>query len=186
MRKHLIALFAVLLLAGAAAAAEVHEPALAPGACPLCAPIEVFFSPNGGITSVIVREIGNAKFSIHVQAYGFTSAPIAGALAAASARGVQVHIILDRSNMTNRYSAADYFRNHGITPLIDSMHAIAHNKIMIFDGQTVLTGSFNFTQAAEHSNAENIVILRDKGIAAKYLANWTMHAGHSVPYAGRE
>ena len=37
-----------------------------------------------------------------------------------------------------------------------------HNKIMLIDGDTIITGSFNFTKAAEESNAENLLVLRDK------------------------
>ncbi len=68
---------------------------------------------------------------------------------------------------------------------IDTKHAIAQNKIMVIDGQTVITGSFNFTTAAEEHNAENLLVIRDKDLAAKYAANWKVHADHSDPYAGR-
>src|SRR5208337_1708583 len=60
----------------------------------------------------------------------------------------------------------------GIGVRIDAKHAIAHNKIMVIDGQTVITGSFNFTKAAEEANAENLLVIRDGGIAVKYSANW--------------
>jgi phosphatidylserine/phosphatidylglycerophosphate/cardiolipin synthase-like enzyme len=49
---------------------------------------------------------------------------------------------------------------------------IAHNKVMIFDGQTVETGSFNFTDAAQYHNAENMLIIHNQALAQKYLANW--------------
>jgi phosphatidylserine/phosphatidylglycerophosphate/cardiolipin synthase-like enzyme len=59
---------------------------------------------------------------------------------------------------------------------------IAHNKVMILDGQTVITGSFNFTKSAEESNAENLLVIRDAAIAGQYAANWHAHAQHSEPY----
>jgi len=68
---------------------------------------------------------------------------------------------------------------------MDAKHAIAHNKIMIIDSATVITGSFNFTKAAQQSNAENLLVLRDAAAAAKYEANWNIHVRHSEPYAGR-
>ena len=61
----------------------------------------------------------------------------------------------------------------------DFMHAIAHNKIIIIDGATVLTGSFNFTDAAEKNNAENLLILHSKKLASRYLENWELHLKHS-------
>jgi len=69
--------------------------------------------------------------------------------------------------------------------LIDGVHAIAHNKVMIIDGQTVITGSFNFTTAAERQNAENLLVVRDHALAARYAENWRAHAEHSTPYVGR-
>ncbi len=54
---------------------------------------------------------------------------------------------------------------------IDAKHAIAHNKVMVIDGQTVVTGSFNFTKAAQERNAENLLIVRDAGLAKQYADN---------------
>lgn len=58
-------------------------------------------------------------------------------------------------------------------------HAIAHNKVMVLDGKTVITGSFNFTKAAEEKSAENVLIVRDKVLARLYRENWEAHRGHS-------
>jgi phosphatidylserine/phosphatidylglycerophosphate/cardiolipin synthase-like enzyme len=145
-------------------------------------PAEVYFSPNGGCTAAVVREIGAARETILVQAYSFTSAPIAQALAQAKERGVQVEVILDKSNRSGRYSGADYLLHHGIPTRIDSAHAIAHNKVMILDSAVVITGSFNFTTAAEKHNAENLLVLHDPTLAAEYLRNWKLHALHSPLY----
>jgi hypothetical protein len=68
-------------------------------------------------------------------------------------------------------------------PLIDDKHAIAHNKVMVIDGRTVLTGSFNFTKAAEEKNAENLLVIEDAALAKRYADNWADHAGHSRAYA---
>jgi phosphatidylserine/phosphatidylglycerophosphate/cardiolipin synthase-like enzyme len=131
----------------------------------------VCFSPNGGCTHAIVDQIDNAKSEILIQAYSFTSAPIAKALVNAHKRGVHVEIILDKSNRSNKYSAGDLTAHMGVTTYIDSQHAIAHNKIMIIDKKTVITGSFNFTKAAEEKNAENLLIIKDKKLAEIYIDN---------------
>ncbi len=149
-------------------------------------PIVVRFSPRGGCTEAIVREIDAARSSILIQAYSFTSVPIAKAVVGAYKRGVHVEVILDRSQKTEKYSEADFLRDAGIPVLIDSQHAIAHNKVMIIDGQVVITGSFNFTKQAEQSNAENLLVIRDKILADQYAANWKLHADHSQEYMGRE
>lgn len=140
---------------------------------------QVYFSPYGGATQAIVRELRGAHKSILVQAYSFTSAPIAKALVDAFRRGVDVQVILDQSQVTARYSSADFLAYAGIPVRIDSEHTIAHNKVMVIDGETVITGSFNFTKAAEEKNAENLLILRDKSLASRYSENWERHARHS-------
>jgi phosphatidylserine/phosphatidylglycerophosphate/cardiolipin synthase-like enzyme len=149
-------------------------------------PIELYFSPHGGCTEAVVREIEAAKQTILVQAYSFTSAPIAKALVEAHRRGVQVEVILDDSQESEKYSSADFLLHEGVPTKIDAKHAIAHNKVMILDGCVVITGSFNFTAAAEKSNAENLLVIRDAGVAARYAANYRDHETHSEVYAGRQ
>jgi phosphatidylserine/phosphatidylglycerophosphate/cardiolipin synthase-like enzyme len=73
----------------------------------------------------------------------------------------------------------------GIPTYIDAEHAIAHNKIMVIDKETVITGSFNFTKAAEEHNAENLLILNSKELAKMYIENWNKHKKHSEEYRGR-
>jgi len=108
--------------------------------------IQVFFSPKGGCTEAVVENVGKAKLTILVQAYSFTSAPIAKALVDAAKRGVKVQVILDKSQRTEKYSDADFLLHEGVPTFIDAKHAIAHNKIIIIDSHTILTGSFNFTK----------------------------------------
>jgi phosphatidylserine/phosphatidylglycerophosphate/cardiolipin synthase-like enzyme len=138
------------------------------------------FSPNGGCTTHVVEELGKAQQSVYVQAYSFTSVPIAQALMAAHQRGVHVEVILDKSDRTGKGSVLPMLVGHGITTYIDDKHAIAHNKIMIIDKKTVFTGSFNFTNAAEHSNAENSIELTNAKIAETYQQNWDHHKEHST------
>jgi phosphatidylserine/phosphatidylglycerophosphate/cardiolipin synthase-like enzyme len=114
--------------------------------------VSVCFTPGGNCTDAIVNALGDAKHTILVQAYSFTSAPIDNALLDAHKLGVQVQVALDKDNRTDRYSAADFLANQGVPTKIDAEHAIAHNKIII-DGETIITGSFNFTKAAQDKNA---------------------------------
>ncbi|MGO8697674.1 MAG: phospholipase D family protein [Limisphaerales bacterium] len=120
--------------------------------------IEVYFSPKGGCTEAVVNALNHAAKTVLVQAYSFTSAPIAKALVDAHRRGVKVEVILDKSQRTERYSSADFVAHAGIPTYIDAVHAIAHNKIMVIDGYEVLTGSFNFTKAAEEHMSVSTVL----------------------------
>lgn len=174
MRPIFLAIFSVLYLTTLSAVAE---------GIPFTGATEVFFSPKGGATEAITREIGKARQEVLVQAYSFTSTPIAKALLDAHKRGVKVVAILDRSQKTAKYSGATFLANAGIPVLIDSQHAIAHNKIIILDRQTLITGSFNFTAAAEKKNAENLLVIKgNPALIEKYLKNFEEHKGHSEPY----
>jgi len=147
---------------------------------------EVYFSPNGGCTDAIVRELDKAQSTVLVQPYSFTSYRIAKALLDAHKRGIKVEVILDKSQKTDQYSSADFLANSGMSVKIDSEHAIAHNKVMIIDEQTVITGSFNFTKAADENNAENLLVIHDKRLAERYTENWQEHSGHSEVYTGNK
>jgi len=144
-------------------------------------PIRAYFSPNGGCTDAIVAEIGAAKSTLEVQAYSFTSAPIAKAVVDAHTRGVKVRVILDKSQDTEKYSSLTFLRNASVPTWVDRKHAIAHNKIMIIDNKTLLTGSFNFTKAAEEKNAENLLVINDQPeLIVAYEKNFEAHLQHSV------
>ena len=144
----------------------------------------IFFSSHGGCTESVVDTLGKAKSTVPVQAYSFTSAPIAKALVEAHRLGVNVQVVLDRSQRTEKYSSATFVYNSGLPCFIDAQHAIAHNKVMVIDARTVITGSFNFTKAAEESNAENLLVIQDAEMAARYAQNSNAHRQHSEAYTG--
>ena len=139
------------------------------------------FTPGEKCTDLIVKQIAEAKKSIYVQAYGFTSQPIIEAVGNAKVRGLEVKIILDKVNETEKQgNGAKYLRSKNIDVLIDNKVAIAHNKVMVIDNKNIITGSFNFTKSAQDRNAENVlIILDDQTIAKKYIANWEKRAAVS-------
>lgn len=148
--------------------------------------IAVYFSPHGGCTEAIVEQLNAATKSIHIQAYSFTSAPIGRAILKARERGVAVTAVLDKSHRTEKYSAATLLSNGGAAVLIDDKHAIAHNKVILIDGKVIITGSFNFSKAAEESNAENLLIIRDKAeLYEAYEKNFQAHREHAQKYEPR-
>ena len=140
--------------------------------------IRVCFTPEQNCTSRIIRTINQAKEQILVQAYSFTSKPIAKALIRAKKRGVQVKVILDKSQCKARNSSLRLFVKNNIPVWIDSSPAIAHNKILIVDNR-IYTGSFNFTNAAQHKNTENLILIEDNEILKRYIQNWNKRFRYS-------
>lgn len=148
--------------------------------------IEVAFSPKAGSTELVVKAISSARQSILVAAYSFTSKPIAQALVEAHKRGIDVKVVVDKSQKSERYTSATFLANMGIPVRVDSMHAIQHNKFMVIDGIHVQNGSFNYTAAAEGRNAENVLVIwSNPKLATIYMANWDEHWNHSEPYAAK-
>jgi phosphatidylserine/phosphatidylglycerophosphate/cardiolipin synthase-like enzyme len=140
----------------------------------------VHFSPKGGCTDAVVAELNKARREVFVLAYSFTSRPIAQALVGAKDRGVKVEVILDHSNEKEAHTELLFLLQGGLAVVIDPHHPIAHNKIMLIDGHVVITGSFNFTNQAEHENAENLLILRgQRELARQYRADFEVHKAHS-------
>ena len=167
-----LAAFAVacLLNAAPARAAFFHKDTSNLGA----ATVEVDFSPDMGTTDLVVKAIGEARRTVRVAAYSFTSKPIAQALLDAHKRGVDVRVVVDKSQANARYTSATFLANVGIPTRVDYKYAIMHNKFMVIDDESVETGSFNFTAAAEHKNAENVIVLRhDPAVAQQYADEWT-------------
>jgi phosphatidylserine/phosphatidylglycerophosphate/cardiolipin synthase-like enzyme len=52
---------------------------------------------------------------------------------------------------------------------------------MIIDRETLITGSFNFTntKAAEEKNVENLLIIKSRELAGVYIGNWKRHRERS-------
>ena len=115
------------------------------------------FSPRQKATQLVIKVIDESKIYIHVAAYSFTSQPIAEALVAAHNRGVDVKIVIDKSQRHGRI--IHYFMDQHIPTRINNHYAIMHNKFMVADDDVLELGSFNYTKAAEEKNAENVLVI---------------------------
>lgn len=130
----------------------------------------ICFTPGQNCTKKIIDQIDSAKQEILVQSYSFTSEPIADALMRAHKRKVKIICLFDKSY--EKQILILKMKNEGIEVKIDQVSGIAHNKVMIIDEYLVLTGSFNFTKAAQHRNVENSLHIKSEEIAKKYKENF--------------
>ncbi|OON34710.1 phospholipase D family protein [Izhakiella australiensis] len=135
--------------------------------CPLAglsAPgVSVGFSPEGTAQTLVLNTLDAATQEIRLAGYSFTAPDIVQALVRAQARGVDVKVVLDdRGNRSKTSRAAmNLLVSHGIPVRTNGQYAILHDKIIITDGRTVETGSFNYTRSAEKRNSENALVIRD-------------------------
>ena len=140
--------------------------------------IGVFFKPDDCRREVI-RRINHARSRIQVQAYSFTSDEIADARRSTPRRKIKVEVIIDSEKGTSKKSELDTLRKKGIDTWVDSKHEKAHSKIIIIDGETLITGSFNFTDQKEDT-ADNLLVINNKPkLVASYLRNFEEHKQHS-------
>ena len=130
-----------------------------------------------------VAAINAARSSLLVQAYNFTEPRIVAAIIAAHRRGVAVAVIVDKITARQRGEGVDAVAVAGIPTFVDRRPRIAHNKVMVIDGVTVLTGSFNWSVSAERFNAENLIALKSPALAAFYAENFARRRAASVAYA---
>ena len=154
--------------------------------------IEYAFTPGDDAAGLIVRAIDGARFQILVQAFSFTHAGIAGALIRAERRGVDVKVIADAQQIDLiDHNVIPHLSEAGIPVFTDAEHAAAHNKVMVIDADAkapvLITGSFNFTHAAQFRNAENLLVFRgNHELTRAYLDNWMRHLKHSARFGGSD
>ncbi len=150
--------------------------------------VQVAFTPGDDAASMAIEAIRKARRQILVQAYSFTHRDIAQALVDAKRHGIDVEILADPlQDEHGTTSLVGWLAEQGVPVWLDGEHAAAHNKVMVIDSATpnatVLTGSFNWTHAAQSRNAENLLLLRGQpALAEAYAANWRRHRIHSLAY----
>lgn len=150
--------------------------------------VQVAFTPGDNGAALIVQAIENARKQVLVQAYSFTSRSIAQALIEARRRGLDVQLVADpKQAHSSEHSLVAYVAAAGVPTFFDEAHDSAHNKVMVIDAEAtnpvVITGSFNFSQAAQRKNAENLLLFRDNPqLTAAYLRNWRKHREHATPF----
>ena len=150
--------------------------------------IEYAFTPGDDASALIVRAIDGARFQVLVQAFSFTHVEIAGALIRGIRRGLDVQVIADAGQIDLiAHNVIPQLIEAGVPVFTDVEHAAAHNKVMVIDAgaktPVLITGSFNFTHAAQFRNAENLLVFRgNHELTRAYLENWMRHLKHSIRF----
>ncbi|HTJ97510.1 MAG TPA: phospholipase D family protein [Rhodocyclaceae bacterium] len=155
---------------------------------PATGSVEVVFSPWDDVEGKLIATLGEAKQTIHVQAYLLTSRSITKALLDAHQRGVKVRLLADAEMVKNGDNTQiPKLAEAGIPVWLETRYVNAHNKTILIDAEgqhpIVITGSYNYTWSAQARNAENLIVLRDNSaLAAQYLHNWQRHQRDAQAY----
>lgn len=146
------------------------------------ADVTVFFSPDGGVAAQVKARIDAATSEILVAAYSISEPRITAALIAAHRRGVDVQVIVDKTQCSPYYSSSPYLLKNGVTLYTDKLHQLMHSKVMVIDQSITLTGSANYTVSGDHKNMENLVVIIDQTVAQTFRTNWLQHKAHAEAY----
>ena len=181
-------LLGILALVASVAASVASGEVPAGGHYTATGTIDVAFTPGDRVDRLIIGEIDQSKHEVTVLAYSFTDRTIARALIRARQRGVRVQVVADReqARALPQNVLADLVAG-GVSVWLDGNFQAAHNKVIVIDPDTpratTITGSYNFTYAAQRGNAENVIVLRDNpSVARSYRENWSRLKSGATPW----
>lgn len=143
-------------------------------------PLAIYFAPEDEVVPAMIAAINTAQESIRFMAFSFTLDDVAQAILARAVAGVDVTGIFETTGSETRFSELTPMFCAGLEVRQDGNPYILHHKVIIIDGRTVVTGSFNFSASATDSNDENLVIIQDPALAAQYLAEFDRRWAEAV------
>ena len=121
---------------------------------------------QGGLDELIAADIRQATQQVDMAAFDLDSVPLIDALIDARQRGLAVRVVVDDEH--NPASTTNRLRRNGMSVVEDQRSALQHNKFIVLDGQTVWTGSTNFTTNGVYCNNNNLVRINAPELAANY------------------
>jgi phosphatidylserine/phosphatidylglycerophosphate/cardiolipin synthase-like enzyme len=82
-------------------------------------------------------------------------------------------VLLEADQIRSTGNDYAWLKENGVNIRSDGNPYNMHHKVILIDGEVVITGSYNFTRSAEERNDENLIIVKDQILAAKYLVEFT-------------
>ncbi len=131
--------------------------------------------------SLVVRWIDRANSSVHVLIYSFTLDAIRNSLIAAKNRGVDVKVVVERSNANEKGAEYQHLKNVGVDIRLDTNSGLMHDKVAVIDGHIILTGSYNWSAAATTSNNENLVVIDSANWASAFETQFQQVYNRATP-----
>jgi phosphatidylserine/phosphatidylglycerophosphate/cardiolipin synthase-like enzyme len=130
---------------------------------------ETCFSRVERCDVLLISLINRANRSVYVAVYSFTRDSLATALISAKERGVEVRVVIERERAYEQGSEYPRLKSAGVDVRLDGNPNLMHHKFMVIDGYIVVTGSYNWSSAAEDRNDENIVVILDRDVAQRFV-----------------
>lgn len=133
--------------------------------------LESFFAPEDGASARILSLVEGAQKSVRFLAFSFTDDTLGEAVKQQSKAGRLVQGVFEARGADTEYSEYGMMRRARppLDVVTDGNPYIMHHKVFILDEETVVLGSYNFTESADKFNDENVLIVHDRGVAALFL-----------------
>jgi len=132
--------------------------------------VDTFFSPDDGVLNALAALLSSAEESIHFLAFSFTSNDLGAIVRDKAEAGLAIAGVMDDGQIrSNQGTEFDPFKQAGLDVKIDGIDGQMHHKIFIVDEKIVVLGSYNFSQAAETRNDENVIVIYNEAIAKQFM-----------------
>jgi phosphatidylserine/phosphatidylglycerophosphate/cardiolipin synthase-like enzyme len=132
-------------------------------------PVRILFAAEDEVVSQLAPLIESAQNSIRFMAFSFTHDDLGATVLARAKAGVDVKGIFETRGSETEYSEMPALYCAGVPVRQDGNPRTFHHKVFIIDDKIVVTGSLNFSENADDSNDENVVVVTNADIAARYL-----------------
>lgn len=146
--------------------------------------LENYFAPEKKLAPIIAAEIAGARHDIRFMAFSFTNDEIGEAMLERADAGISVRGVFETVGADTDYGYYPVLRDAGISNInvrLDGNSRIMHHKVIILDNQTVIFGSFNFTDSANRQNDENVIIVHDPTFAGYFLQEFDAVWSEATP-----
>lgn len=128
--------------------------------------IENYFCPEDNCAEHVIDALNKAEESIYFMTFSFTKEEIADSILF---KDVDVRGVFETTQAGSKYSQLHRLSDFGLDVKKDHNKYNMHHKVFIIDNKTVVTGSFNPTNAGDNKNDENVLIIHDKDVAKRFL-----------------
>jgi phosphatidylserine/phosphatidylglycerophosphate/cardiolipin synthase-like enzyme len=130
--------------------------------------VEAHFSPGEACCRRIMGLLRGARRQAELCVYTITDDRITGEVLAAHRRGVAVRLVTDNEKAYDPGSDTLQLARAGVPVKVDDSPYFMHHKFAIFDGDTLLTGSYNWTRGAADNNEENLILSNDRRLLTAF------------------
>ncbi|MFK7974576.1 MAG: phospholipase D-like domain-containing protein [Halioglobus sp.] len=135
-------------------------------------PSEVYFSPGDECKSRIISLLDGARSNVEICVFTISDNDISHAILAAYERNIRVRVITDNDKANDRGSDVERLIESGVAVVKDQTPNHMHHKFALVDGSYVINGSFNWTRSASKYNNENIMVVSNSAVVARFAGKF--------------